>query len=173
MLIDREQELEELNFVAEEAGAHLLTMSGRRRLGKTTLLVEWGKQSPYPFIYWVASRISSEQLLRSFSQAIYQHAHPNVKPDPNFSYPTWEMGLQQLAEMATEQRLIVVLDEFPYAIEVESGLPSLLQNTWDHYLKQTQLCMVLCGSHIGMMERLQTHQAPLFGRISGNLWRRL
>ena len=170
MLFDREKELEELNFVLEEPGTHFLTMSGRRRLGKTTLLVEWARRSGKSSIYWVASRVSGIQLLRSFSQAVYHHAHPDIPADPDFTYPTWEMALHQVAELARDQRLIVILDEFPYAAEVESALPSILQNAWDHFLKQTLVFLVLCGSHIGMMEKLHAHQAPLFGRITGNLY---
>lgn len=126
MLYDREQEIEELNFVLDEPGSHFLMVSGRRRLGKTTLLIEWARLTQRPTIYWVASRVSSTQLLRSFSQAIFAHLHPDVSIDPGFSYPSWEMAFGQLAELASQQRLIVILDEFPYATEVEPALPSIL-----------------------------------------------
>ena len=169
MLFDREKELKELNFVLSESGSHFLTVSGRRRLGKTALLVEWAKSTGLPTVYWVASRVSSVQLLRSFSQSLYNHAHPDVPADPEFAYPTWEMALRQMAELARGQQVIVILDEFPYAVEVEPALPSLLQNAWDHLLKQTQIRLILCGSHVGMMEKLHVYQAPLFGRITGQL----
>ena len=169
MLFDREQEIEELNFVLNEPGSHFLMVSGRRRLGKTTLLVEWARLTQQPTIYWVASRVSAAAFLRSCSPAIFVHPHPDASIDPGFSYPSWEMAFGQLAELASQQRLIVILDEFPYATEVEPALPSILQNSWDHALKQTQILLVLCGSHIGMMKKLQAHQAPLFGRISGQL----
>lgn len=169
MLFDREAELDELNFVLNEPGSQFLIVSGRRRLGKTTLLVEWAKAGRESSVYWVASRVSATQLLQSFSQALYAHLHPDVTVDPSFSYPTWEMALQQLAEPAAQRRFVVILDEFAYAVEVEPALPSVLQNVWDHTLKQTQIFLVLCGSHVGMMKKLQAHQAPLFGRITGQL----
>ena len=62
----------------------------------------------------------------------------------------------------------MILDEFPYAAEVEPALPSV-QNAWDHLFKQTPIFLVLCGSHIGMMEKLYAYNAPLFGRISGQM----
>jgi hypothetical protein len=169
VLFDREKELEELNFVLNEPGSHFLTMSGRRRLGKTTLLIEWARMSGEPSIYWIASRVSASQLLRSFSQAVHSQAQPDVTMDPEFEYPTWEMALRQAAELARGRRLIMILDEFPYAVEVEPSLPSVLQNVWDRVMKQTQTYLVLCGSHVGMMEELHSHHAPLFGRIEGNL----
>ena len=45
MLFDREKELDDLNFLLNEPRTHFLTVQGRRRLGKTTLLVEWAKMS--------------------------------------------------------------------------------------------------------------------------------
>lgn len=169
MLFDREKELADLDFLLGEPGSHFLTVQGRRRLGKTTLLVEWARMSKVSTIYWVASRVSTMQLLRSCSQAIYRFDHPDAAVDPGFSFPTWEMALQQLADLARSLRLVVILDEFPYAVEVEPALPSLLQNAWDHLLKSSHIFLILCGSHIGMMEKLYSYQAPLFGRISGQL----
>jgi AAA+ ATPase superfamily predicted ATPase len=48
-------------------------------------------------------------------------------------------------------------------------LPSALQNAWDQHLKFSNVCLVLCGSHIGMMERLLGADAPLYGRMVGPL----
>ncbi len=169
MLIDRERELEELNFLLEEGGAHLLAISGRRRLGKTTLLLEWAAQSGLPYLYWVASRAPSTLLLRQFSQLIWQRLYPNDVMPGNFSYSEWSEAFEQLARLATNQPFIVILDEFPYAVETEPALPSILQNAWDHHFKQTQAVVVLCGSQVGMMEGLMRYDAPLFGRVAGPL----
>jgi len=40
LLIEREKEPTEVNMLLEERGAHLLAVSGRRRLGKTTSFPE-------------------------------------------------------------------------------------------------------------------------------------
>ncbi|MFN8489601.1 MAG: ATP-binding protein [Caldilineaceae bacterium] len=169
MLIDRERELEELNLLLAEPQAHLLAVSGRRRLGKTTLLVEWARRSGQPFIYWVASRAPAALLLRQFSQLIWQQAYPNDVMPADFAFTTWSEAFDQVAKLASSQRLIVILDEFPYAVESEPALPSLLQNAWDHQLKQTKVLVVLCGSHVGMMDELMLYHAPLFGRLVGPL----
>ena len=64
---------------------------------------------------------------------------------------------------------MVILDEFPYAVASEPGLPSALQNAWDHHLRSSNICMALCGSHVGMMEQLMDAHAPLYGRMVGPL----
>ncbi len=169
MLIDREKELAELNLLLGEPGAHLLAVSGRRRLGKTTLLLEWARRSDRPYLYWVASRAPVSFLLRQFSQTIWRQVHPDDVVPATFSFDQWSDAFEQVARLAGDRQYIVILDEFPYAIEADPALPSILQNTWDHRLKATPAVVVLCGSHVGMMERLLHYDAPLFGRMVGPL----
>jgi AAA+ ATPase superfamily predicted ATPase len=168
--VGRQRELAELNALLGEPGPQFLILYGRRRVGKTTLLLHWAQQeSGVPFVYWVANRLSPALQLRSFSQALYNAAHPETPADAEFTYPTWEMALAQVVELAARRRLILILDEFPYVAEAEPGLPSVLQNTWDHRLKATRIFLVLAGSHIGMMTGLLHYHAPLYGRFTAHL----
>jgi AAA+ ATPase superfamily predicted ATPase len=168
-LIARRNELAELNRLLTEPGAQFLILYGRRRVGKTTLLRHWAQESRLPFIYWVANRFSPAIQLRDFSQILYNAAHPQAPADAEFTYPNWEMAFAQAAGLAANQRLILILDEFPYLVEAESGLPTLLQHTWDQQLKETQIFLVLSGSHIGMMVDLTRASAPLFDRFTADM----
>lgn len=166
--INRERELTDLDDLWHRPGAQLVVVYGRRRTGKTTLLARFVQDKPH--LFWVADRFPAPTLLGDLSRAIYRLEHPDAAPSSDFTYPDWEMAFRSLARLAQERRVAVVLDEFPYAVEAEPALPSLLQRLWDHELKDTQLFLVLCGSHIGMMEReLMTYRAPLYGRRSGQL----
>lgn len=80
-------------------------------------------------------------------------------------FPDWEAAVDYLGERAREERLGVILDEFPYLVEAEPGLPSIIQRFWDHTGRSTQLFLVLCGSAQAVMEELQAQRAPLFGRV--------
>jgi AAA+ ATPase superfamily predicted ATPase len=123
-----------------------------------------------PSLFWVADRFPSTTLLGDFSRVLYAHQYPDVPVDANFTYPSWESAFRTLAAIARNQRLVMVIDEFPYAVEAEPGLPSLLQRLWDHEFKQTEIYLVLCGSHIGMIEReLMNYGAPLYGRRTGQI----
>jgi hypothetical protein len=169
MFVDREDELAALGALLARPGAQFAVVYGRRRVGKTTLLLEWARRSGLPFIYWVAARESSVLLLRSFSQAIYNHAHPDAPADTLFTYPTWEMALREAAALGRDKRFILLIDEFPYAAQSEDALPSLLQNAWDHAFKPTQAVLVLAGSQVGMMMELLSYHAPLYGRMTAQL----
>lgn len=170
MLVDRQRELKELNGLLDGRSSRLVAVSGRRRLGKTTLLVHWAKTSGHPYLYWVGSHFPSGVLLSQFSKKVWRHGNPGKHTPRQFSYESWAEAFEALAEACQgEQRHIIILDEFPYAVQSEPGLPSALQNAWDHALKFSNVCMALCGSHVGMMERLLGADAPLYGRMAGPL----
>ncbi|MEZ4730134.1 MAG: ATP-binding protein [Caldilineaceae bacterium] len=169
MFVDRENEIQALNQLNQRPGAQFVVTYGRRRVGKTTLLLEWAKRAQTPFVYWVAAREPSTLLLRTFSQAIYTHAQPGQAIDPLFTYPTWGMALRAAAALAQDQRLILIMDEFPYAAEAEAALTSLLQNAWDHEFKTTQIRLVIAGSQVGMMIDMLGYRAPLYGRTTAQL----
>lgn len=169
MFVDRETEIRALDDILARRGAQFLVVYGRRRVGKTTLLLEWARRSQAPTLYWVAAREPSALLLRGFSQSIYAHAHPDHQIDPRFSYPSWEMALREAAALARDRRLILIIDEFPYAAQSEHALPSLLQNAWDHAFKSTEVVLVLAGSQVGMMVDALSYHAPLYGRTTAQL----
>lgn len=60
---------------------------------------------------------------------------------------------------------MVVLDEFPYLLADDPGLPSVLQRFWDSGAPaRGRLNLVLCGSTIAQMEELLAERNPLYGR---------
>ena len=80
-------------------------------------------------------------------------------------YNTWDDLLSTLAGQAQSERLVVVLDEFPYLVAAHPSLASILQRMWDQALKTTQIMLVLNGSYSGMMEEtVLGYNAPLYGR---------
>ena len=146
MLIDRKDELAELNDHLADRKAVLLSVSGRRRLGKTALLSYWAENSGVPFLYWTASQIAAQRLLEQFSQQIFRLLYPDRSPPEKFTYPNWHEAFQELAIVCKDRRHIVVLDEFPYAINQVEGLTSILQNAWDHQLKKSNLVLYKSGA---------------------------
>ena len=98
--LDRQRELDLINNLWNSKNAEFLILYGRRRVGKTALLTEWIQRTSRRSLYWVASPTSSALQLRSFSQAIYNFANPNVPAPDAFTYATWEQAFQQVANLA-------------------------------------------------------------------------
>ncbi|NJM40607.1 MAG: AAA family ATPase [Anaerolineae bacterium] len=152
---------------ARERGGHMFVLYGRRRVGKTELLNHWLETRKHTFVFWTADRLANTSLLRTFSQEAYKAANPGIPFGREFTYETWDQAFGQLAGMAAHQRLVVVLDEFTYAIESEPALPSILQRLWDHHLKRSRILLILTGSHAGMIEReVLAYRSPLYGRAT-------
>jgi len=166
MFVGRASELELLDELWASPRACMLVVYGRRRTGKTRLLAHWIKRSQTRTLYWVADPVPSAQQLASFSQAIYRFANPNPPP-ADFSFGSWQRAFEEVAALASQTRFGLFLDEFTYALEATPGLAGILQNLWDHQLKNTNLFLVLCGSHLGMMHRqVLSYQAPLYARMT-------
>lgn len=170
--VDRTAELADLNRILERPGGQFVIVYGRRRVGKTTLLLHWAQTTGLPTIYWVASRNTAASLRRSLAEALWQHEHPDEPITVQEYLPearSWRDLFRYAARLAAGRRPILILDELPYAIEADRALPSELQNAWDHDLKQAGLIVIVAGSHVGMMVEMQQYHAPLYGRFTARL----
>lgn len=165
--VGRERELAELNTVLEDGGAQFVLVYGQRRVGKTTLVLGWAKQAGRPVIYWVATRDTPAQVRLGFAQALWAWAHPGSQAVPRFD--TWAALFETAARLIGDQPVILIMDEFSYAAESDPSLPSNLQVAWDHHFKDSDVTIVLTGSHIGMMVELMAYHAPLYGRFTAQL----
>ena len=73
--------------------------------------------------------------------------------------------MDHLFEIAKKQRVILVIDEYPYLASSENSISSILQAYIDQKLKHTQLFLILCGSSMSFMEnQVLGYQSPLYGR---------
>jgi AAA+ ATPase superfamily predicted ATPase len=167
--VGRNGELELLDNLWETTNATLLILYGRRRVGKTRLLTHWMKHHSDQAIYWVAEPTSALDQLRSFSQALYNHTTPDTPAPLDFTYANWEQALRQVALLAGESRLALVIDELPYLMAVNPTITGTLQKTWDQWLSKANLILALSGSQMGLMQEMLSYQEPLYGRATAQL----
>jgi AAA+ ATPase superfamily predicted ATPase len=169
MFLNRTKELQSLDILWKSGKAKLLVVYGRRRVGKSALLKAWIKNKPG--LYWIATATTSDRQLQSFSEALYLFKNPKAKAPLDFSYPNWESALVEAADLAQRQQIVIVIDEFPYLIEANSEIPSLLQKIWDTRFETSKALLALTGSRIGMMEKhVLSSRGPLYGRASSVMW---
>lgn len=162
LFLNRRLELDFLEESWRSERAGLQIVYGRRRVGKTELLRKFadGKRQ----IFYVATQSSLEGQLRTFSAALQQGLGPECQ---GVGFSSWADALTFLAGRCSVETL-VVLDEFPYLVESDPSLPSVLQAFWDSHLRHTRLQLVLCGSSISFMEsEVLGQRSPLYGRRTG------
>lgn len=163
--INRRHELRLLDSIVQEPGAQFVMVYGRRRVGKTTLLTHWAKQTGLPMLYWVAKKDPRELLMSNLARAIYGWQYDTDATIPIMPQD-WEQVFRMLAQAVGNRHAIVILDELPYALQQDRGLGTHLQAAWDHLFKDTNIRLFLSGSHIGMLTDLIQYQAPLYGRLT-------
>jgi hypothetical protein len=165
MFVGREYELRTLNKLYAEERFHFVVMYGRRRVGKTTLLMEFCKDKPS--IFFVAEEYNDKIALESFSDKILSYFGLSGLVS---RFESWEKAFLFLAKQARDKRLVVVIDEFPYIVNSNKSIPSILQNLIDHYLKDTKLFLIVCGSSMSFIEKeVLSYKSPLYGRRTAQL----
>jgi len=168
--IGRQKELAVLDRLWKSTRAEFLILYGRRRVGKTSLLIQWIRKTGRRALYWVASPDSALAQLRSFSQAVYNFANPDSPAPEQFTYASWEQAWQEVVRLAKIERLALFIDEFTYLLEVTPALSSYLQHFWDQKFQNCNLFLCISGSHMGMMMReVLSYQAPLYGRATAQI----
>jgi AAA+ ATPase superfamily predicted ATPase len=168
VFVDRQAELAFLNSVLERRRptvAQFVLLYGRRRVGKTVLLRHWAEHTGVPHTYWAAEKEPAAlQRRKLFARLL------GVEPARAATFDSWADCWQAIAAFLAERRHILILDEFTYAVESDPAMLSSLQHAWDQQFKDSQVVLVLCGSHVHTMETLQARQSPLFGRLTGQWW---
>lgn len=155
--VNREAELVRLRDCYESDDADMVVIFGRRRLGKTELVRQSLSDRDDAVLYQATETTRQVQLDEFVDVA--SASFPGVGRIET----EWESILGYLAE----QNAVVVLDEFPYLIDADESLPSVIQRLWDQELQDTGATLVLVGSSISMMEEATLlGNSPLYGRFT-------
>ncbi len=164
MFIGRKQELEFLNSAYKSNKAEFIVIYGRRRVGKTELITTFCENKPN--IFYAAKESTDTAQLLSFSQTLIAYDKDRFRFLNIFK--DWESAFSALAEIATDQKLVIAIDEFPYMVKGDKSIPSILQNLWDHLLKNANIMLILSGSSMSFIEdEILGYKKPLYGRTTG------
>ena len=165
MFVDRKNELAFLNEIltrSHPGPAQLVLLYGRRRVGKSELLLHWAERSGVKFVYWEAAKESATmQRAHLFARLL------GVPAGSAPAFQSWVDLWEAAAKVMGNERQIIILDEVPYAADADPAFLSALQIAWDQHFQRSQTVIVLCGSHVRTMQTLMSMQSPLFGRMTG------
>lgn len=139
---------------------------GRRRVGKSFLLSRFARE--VGGIYYQATRRTEAEQLGSLSRVIGEH-FDDAALRHGVVFPSWEELFGYLTTRADGDPFLLVLDEFPYLAAAAPALTSIIQSLWDHQWSRTRMKLVLSGSYITAMNRLEQMDQPLYGRRTGKL----
>lgn len=161
MFYCREKELFELNKRYDNGKFECVVIYGRRRVGKTALLGEFCKDKPT--VFFSALNATAQENLESLSKAIYEKDHPEATTAP--VYNSFDDAFAEITRMAKNERLVFVIDEYPYLAKADKSISSRLQHIIDRVWQESQLYLILCGSSMSFMEyQVLGYESPLYGR---------
>ncbi|MHA1676441.1 MAG: ATP-binding protein [Candidatus Njordarchaeales archaeon] len=154
-----EDEQQSLEKIYNKDGADLVIIYGRRRLGKTTLVLKALEGKDGAYLYTPRGNIEDivTYYLSSLRNQIDLQLVGKITEFREF--------LELLGVIAKNRKVLIILDEFQRIHEADEKAISLLQDYWDRVLKRTQIKLILVGSIVGLIEKLAIKgDAPLFGR---------
>jgi len=161
MFYGRAYELDRMNRLYDSNEHQTVVVYGRRRVGKTSLINEFckGKRT----LFFSALESTADRNLKALSKTISVFLHP--RSPVNVEYASFDDALTEIYEVAQKERLVFVIDEFPYLAQADSSISSVLQHAIDHRFLKINIFIIICGSSMSFMEeQVLGHSSPLFGR---------
>lgn len=163
---DREQEIAFLRETRETADkvARFTVVTGRRRIGKTTMIREAYKGEP--FVYFFVARKAEADLCEVYLEEVSEKLGiPTLGSSRRFSDI-----FRYLMQLSQTRSFTLVIDEFQDFFRVNKSVYSEMQNIWDEYEKTSRINLVVCGSIYSLMHKIFKHKKePLYGRNTAEL----
>ena len=148
--IDRVEELKTLENEYKRAESSLVIVYGRRRVGKTALINEFISRHSGCNVYFLATQESEAQNRKAFRDLVSDLIGNELLRSADVD---WLTVFKFLVEYHTNERKIIVLDEFQYLGHSNPVFPSVMQKIWDTVLKDANIMLILCGSLVTLMEQ--------------------
>lgn len=166
--IGRTRELSLLNSLLLKSSASLIVIKGRRRIGKSRLVEEFGKQFDQVCLFSGIpphENTTREQQCNLFGQQLKRIF--DVKPSKT---DEWDDLFFYLAQHTNKGKVLILLDEISWLGSKDHDFLGKLKNAWDlNFKKNPQLVLVLCGSVSTWIEKNILNSTGFFGRISMQL----
>jgi hypothetical protein len=166
--VGRAAELALLEAAWKAPGGALIPIYGRRRVGKSELILHFLERAPG--LYHVGKVAPAALQIREFlEEAARALGEPLLASQPAAS---WRTALEQVEGcFKPGEKRVLAFDEFQWTAGASPELPSVLQELWDRRWKRSgRVMVILCGSFVGFMEReVLGQKSPLFGRRTAQI----
>lgn len=170
MFVGRDYQLELLSSVWDKDSPSLVVVSGRRRIGKSTLVERFADKSRCRFLEIEGlppdEHMTNERQLANFCERLGKAANMNVSKAKN-----WAEAFDSLDKAVTGRgKVIVFLDEISWMGGYDECFAGFLKNAWDLQLsKRKRLVLVLAGSVSAWIQKNILNSKGFVGRVSIDL----
>ena len=147
---NREMEIGILQQNEEQAkrNAVFTVLMGRRRVGKTSLVIKAleGK----PFVYLFVSKDSEAMLCKKFQQTLSEQLGIEIYGQLTHFHDVFEVIMKE----SVGRHFTVVFDEFQNFYKVNPAIFSEMQDIWDRYHRESHINLIAMGSIRSLMKRI-------------------
>ena len=163
---NREKELAQLEKIENRSkeNAQMTFVVGRRRIGKTSLLVKAHQHKT--MVYFFVAKKSETLLCEEFIEEIKSKLNVEVFGE----FRTFQSVFGYLMNLAKTRHFTLVIDEFQQFQTVNPTVFSDMQNIWDKNKAESKINLILCGSDYSLIRKIFEHsKKPLFGRATAKI----
>lgn len=163
---DREKEIKELQRVDDlaEGVSQFTVLMGRRRIGKTTLMIKALEGRPYVYLF-VGKKAESLQCV-----VFQQQAESALGIRIHGQVTSFASLLEELMIYGKNHKFAIIVDEFQRLADIGDGIISDIQKVWDKHQAESHVHLIACGSIYNMMKRIfEDKREPLFGRKTARI----
>lgn len=162
--VGRESELKQLNDLLKLGHASVAVIKGRRRIGKSRLAEEFGKNKKFLSFSGLApvKKVKAQDQRDAFARQLATIFHI-----PPFTFKDWTDGFDHLTRLLTKEPTVILFDEISWMAAKDPTFVSKLKNWWDLVLQNyPSLVLILCGSISTWIDKNIINSTAFFGRIS-------
>ena len=157
-------ELQETNRLSEHT-ARFTIVTGRRRSGKTSLLLK-AYEDVSDMLYFFVARKSEAELCKDFITEITEKLQIPILGEVARFADIFKF----LMQLSKTRHLTVVIDEFQDFKRVNPSVFSDMQKIWDLNKAEAHINLVVCGSIYSLMNVIfKGSKEPLYGRQTGEI----
>jgi len=158
---DRNREIEKLLAIREMSreNAQFTVVTGRRRIGKTSLVLNAYCDEPILY-FFISRKVESELCADCVAEIENKLGIPQLgKPD------RFAQVFEYLMKLSQERNLTLVIDEFQEFYRVNKAVFSDMQRIWDLYKAKAHINLLVCGSVNSLMNKIfRDKKEPLYNR---------
>lgn len=166
--IGRIEEMKRLENLTKKKSSSLVVVHGRRRIGKSRLIEEFGKK--YRFLRFSGlppeDKTTGQDQRNEFAKQLSRQT-----PVPFFTTTDWSDLFAFLAKETKEGRVVILFDEISWMGSKDPFFLGKLKNAWDVEFKaNAELILILCGSVSSWIQKNILRSSGFMGRISLTLF---
>ena len=165
MFIGRDTELKDLKNLWRRSAASLVTVRGRRRIGKSTLIEEFARRNRVKFVkiegVHPEEGVTNETQLENFARMLAAQTGKTYEPLTN-----WFDAFKRLDEcFGPREKAVLLLDEISWMGKYDPMFTGNLKIAWDNwFFKKQKLIMFLCGSVSSWIDKYILRNTGFVGR---------